>query len=1457
MIETERSKRLKNREARGRKPGKGRPKRKTTVQKHRCSSEGMKMNQTYDVKSVLPSDADAVNALIAGETPPRIQSDVFKNTTTSPRASRVGRYMSPENNLEGECASSKSNHTASQTSSESPKEKLKLKHTPRSSNRNRRPSLKVRMQQQLSSPESELKHTPLTSKGKRGRSLKVKMEQQLSSPDSEPKQTPLASKGKRRQSLKVRMKQQLSSLESEPKQSPLTSKGKRGLPLKVKMEQQQAAQKKQRYGDEKSKLKASDSKKSSIARPKQLQKNEEMGVFTSKSASTLSESMSDQSGNLVSNQGSAISAEKEVASQPNSVTHPPKSVLIMPKNADSPSKSDTSISTTEFVKSTTEFVKSKNDDKTEVEGTTPHLAVNIDSFDTTDSSWKMGQTRESEFVDLNFNNDDDDDDDDEEPLGDDDLLFKSNVYYINGMVIEQGCNWVSYISKSRILRIRWCPGKIEKGLVDVRADLKFISEAHHFVGIHEVTTKYGLMSFGNFIYVSIPAKYVTKLSKGPSNSSVIELLIPTEDTEALSRFAKLISSAEVVPNTANFNRITKPLLDRRKALGRLASKMNESEFTKSKSPGDTVLVYPFRTEPKNIISALASLPELQMSYCDSQDNRRSLSISTDDFLTLQPNGLLSDSIIDLWAKLITHKQRNEVLLFSCLFFDSIAGIDGPKSGLKWIKNVNIFEKRLILIPVNQDSHWSVVALINLSAIFKGGKADHNLSPSLVFFDSLDMHDKAWIEDAIVDWVKVVVAEGGGDTSGIKDAFFRFTPPVSKQTNCVDCGVFVCLYIHALIQASRELIDCSISTSGSDGFLNLFSRDADTGRRFHFNGVDDIQRVRKGFQRAIECMNESYVANLGVQNAYFEGCQTPKASNCAELPSDEKEQRDQSTFDSRLDESVRELLPTLNKNTNRSMGNTSVAKEGHTLKNREDDSSFAKDDYNTFCRSFMDAKQKAKANTAGPKPRSAYVLFCKEKRSVVKSQYPDKSSKDVSTLLSIEWKNFPPDKRSRYKLLAAYEKRNYDKGKLKFLKATFEDQHIDRIESTLRNEQGTEHLSSQNDQSSNSLRSHNGKKSVRINETIVEKNENEIKHCNTPQSGKVPYLGTNYFETDIISLQRVRAFSVDLDGIFSIPEWTSMSDIERRQHIKTRLASTKSHTMSTPYQPSSHTQNFSTPRPKDQQQPSNLNQYATHFSSTPARNSMLNGTINTSKSQIKSKGIVNNGVAADSLKGSSLSKQSSPVESEFECKERVSYAKKSGAEWGEFGTRQLKEECKSRNLATSGNKEQLLGRLEEDEEAFNGGIKWGLKPIRVEQVLKKDNRRMIKRSAVGLVQRNRTQLKCKASWPKTFQIMGQYNEFTRNDSGKAQCSSKFRKVPQWNFIAADEDQLKLFKESVCSQIDYSKYDFHFTTCPDEFTNRLGQDDNGNSLSAGASVDVECTLEKLRKKKKAQKAAKEKM
>lgn len=111
-------------------------------------------------------------------------------------------------------------------------------------------------------------------------------------------------------------------------------------------------------------------------------------------------------------------------------------------------------------------------------------------------------------------------------------------------------------------------------------------------------------------------------------------------------------------------------------------------------------------------------------------------INTEDYMCLAQDQFLNDVIIDFYLKhlvhdVLTHSQREKTHIFSTFFYkrlttkpskvnrssnphewdSNLTPAQKRHARVKtWTKNVNIFEKDFIVVPINENCHWFVAII---------------------------------------------------------------------------------------------------------------------------------------------------------------------------------------------------------------------------------------------------------------------------------------------------------------------------------------------------------------------------------------------------------------------------------------------------------------------------------------------------------------------------------------------------------------------------------------------------------------------------------------------------------------------------------------------------------------------------------------------------------------------------
>ena len=133
-----------------------------------------------------------------------------------------------------------------------------------------------------------------------------------------------------------------------------------------------------------------------------------------------------------------------------------------------------------------------------------------------------------------------------------------------------------------------------------------------------------------------------------------------------------------------------------------STRSRTSVIAQNKSPSKTILVY----QPSSKLNGVT--------------------ITSEDMLCLKPSIYLNDIIIDFFLKYLievklTSKQKERLHLFSTFFYERLTqrntNSDQPKTPTtmhrmvkSWTKNVDIFDKDFLVIPINESAHWFLVII---------------------------------------------------------------------------------------------------------------------------------------------------------------------------------------------------------------------------------------------------------------------------------------------------------------------------------------------------------------------------------------------------------------------------------------------------------------------------------------------------------------------------------------------------------------------------------------------------------------------------------------------------------------------------------------------------------------------------------------------------------------------------
>jgi hypothetical protein len=195
-------------------------------------------------------------------------------------------------------------------------------------------------------------------------------------------------------------------------------------------------------------------------------------------------------------------------------------------------------------------------------------------------------------------------------------------------------------------------------------------------------------------------------------------------------------------------------------------------------------------KPDNIQDLLPLLPDVKYILVYPENEKGSVSITPQDFNRLEPGEYLNDVLIDFFIKyiqreLIPEDTRNNFHCFSSYFYSSLTS----PSIRKWTRNINLFEKKFILVPINEHFHWKLAIIHNPGN--EDTEPSHDRS-CIILFDSLGMETPY---SPIIEALRKYLTDEWFAQFGTRRVFNQFNtvgyvPDVPLQTNAIDCGVYL-------------------------------------------------------------------------------------------------------------------------------------------------------------------------------------------------------------------------------------------------------------------------------------------------------------------------------------------------------------------------------------------------------------------------------------------------------------------------------------------------------------------------------------------------------------------------------------------------------------------------------------------------------------------------------------------
>ncbi|PIN06512.1 Sentrin-specific cysteine protease (Ulp1 family) [Handroanthus impetiginosus] len=253
-------------------------------------------------------------------------------------------------------------------------------------------------------------------------------------------------------------------------------------------------------------------------------------------------------------------------------------------------------------------------------------------------------------------------------------------------------------------------------------------------------------------------------------------------------------------------------------------------------------------------------------------------LSSRDIELLQPRTFINDTIIDFYIKYLLNKTKPEEQhrfhFFNTFFFRKIADMDRHLSRgceerdtfqrvHKWTRNVDLFEKDYIFIPVNFSLHWSLIVICHPGEVasVKDNRTDGSCKvPCILHMDSIRGSHRG-LENLIRRylWHEWKVRQDNQEED-ISSKFLNldFVPlQLPQQENLFDCGLFLLHYAELFLEQAPKL--------STTKYFYIFSEDW-----FHPAEVSLKKRdhIRKLIHKIVED-NALKASSVTCNNKYLE------------------------------------------------------------------------------------------------------------------------------------------------------------------------------------------------------------------------------------------------------------------------------------------------------------------------------------------------------------------------------------------------------------------------------------------------------------------------------------------------------------------------------------------------------------------------------------------------------------
>ncbi|CAH8274455.1 unnamed protein product [Arabidopsis lyrata] len=254
-----------------------------------------------------------------------------------------------------------------------------------------------------------------------------------------------------------------------------------------------------------------------------------------------------------------------------------------------------------------------------------------------------------------------------------------------------------------------------------------------------------------------------------------------------------------------------------------------------------------------------------------------------DIELLKPRRFINDTIIDFYIKYLKNrippKERGRFHFFNCFFFRKLANLDkgtpstcGGREAYqrvqKWTKNVDLFEKDYIFIPINCSFHWSLIIICHPGELVPSHVENPQRVPCILHLDSIKGSHKGGLINIFPSYLREEWKARHGNTtidSPRAPDMLSISLELPQQENSFDCGLFLLHYLDLFVAQAPATFNPSLITRSAN-FLtrNWFpAKEASLKRRYI---LELLYNLHKGHDPSILPANsKSEPPHCGVSN----------------------------------------------------------------------------------------------------------------------------------------------------------------------------------------------------------------------------------------------------------------------------------------------------------------------------------------------------------------------------------------------------------------------------------------------------------------------------------------------------------------------------------------------------------------------------------------------------------------